>query len=160
MSRGCRSLALILTTFVVASATIADSQTPAPDQELERRVQRVAGELRCLVCQNQTIADSNAPLAVDLRSEVREMLGRGSSDAEVREFMVNRYGDFILYRPPFKATTLVLWGGPFLLLIVGIWVLRRLVAERAIPDTKLSLSAEEKARADALLGREQGPERG
>lgn len=88
----------------------------APDPALEARVQAISAELRCLVCQNQTIADSNADLAVDLRRQVREMLASGKSEREVIEFMTARYGDFVLYRPPLKASTALLWAGPGLLL--------------------------------------------
>ena len=107
-------------------AFAAEVAAPGADPQLEARVQRVAGELRCLVCQNQTIADSHAELAQDLRAQVRTMLASGKSEAEVREFMVARYGDFILYRPPFKSTTLLLWVAPFGLLLAGIWGLRRI----------------------------------
>lgn len=130
----------------------AEGAPKAGDPELEARVERVASELRCLVCQNQAIADSNAELAQDLRREVREMLARGKSEAEVREFMVARYGDFILYRPPFKATTLLLWLGPFVLLIAGGWGLRRIALNRRRVATDASLSAEEEARLRTLLG--------
>jgi cytochrome c-type biogenesis protein CcmH len=84
----------------------------APDPALEARMQRIAAELRCLVCQNQTIADSNAALAEDLRREVRDQLRRGASDEQIVQYMTDRYGDFVRYRPPFKASTLVLWVGP------------------------------------------------
>lgn len=96
---------------------------------LEARVQTLAAELRCLVCQNQSIADSNAPLAVDLRTQIREQLQAGRSEADVRRFMTDRYGDFILYRPPLDARTSVLWMGPGVLAVgglLGLWgVLRR-----------------------------------
>ena len=97
------------------------------DPKLERRVTDLAHELRCLVCQNQTLADSNAPLAVDLRGQIREQLKAGKSEREVMDFMVQRYGDFVLYRPPFKASTLALWLGPFALLALGAWLLLRRV---------------------------------
>src|SRR5258706_7076450 len=86
------------------------------DPVLEKRVRDVAHELRCLVCQNQTLADSNAELAVDLRNSIREQLERGASERDVLDFMVARYGDFVLYRPPLKASTIALWAGPFVLL--------------------------------------------
>jgi cytochrome c-type biogenesis protein CcmH len=119
------------------------------DPVLERRVADLAHELRCLVCQNQTLADSNAPLAVDLRNEIREQLKSGKSERDVRAFMVERYGDFVLYRPPFKATTVVLWIGPFLLLALGIWLFYRRVAQRRVAEAKLSES--DRARAAKLL---------
>ena len=112
----------------------------------------LAGELRCLVCQNQTIADSNADLAVDLRNTIREQLRRGASDREVIEFMTARYGDFVLYRPPLKATTVFLWFGPFLILLSGLFFLIRKIKAR--PDAQARLSDEEHARAVELLGKE------
>ena len=121
----------------------------AQDPVLERRVTDLSHELRCLVCQNQTLADSNAPLAVDLRNEIREQLKSGKSERDVRAFMVERYGDFVLYRPPFKATTVVLWIGPFLLLALGIWLFYRRVAQRRIAEVQLSES--DRARAAKLL---------
>ncbi len=113
----------------VSSAFAKDAPLAAAEPELEKRVMAVAVELRCLVCQNQTIADSNAGLAVDLRNQTREMLRAGKSEREVLDFMTARYGDFVLYRPPVKSTTALLWFGPPLLLGVGLltlWlVLRR-----------------------------------
>ena len=119
------------------------------DPNLERRVTSLAHELRCLVCQNQTLADSNAPLAVDLRNQMREQLAKGASEREVREFMVARYGDFVLYRPPFKASTAALWLGPFALLLVGVVVLMRRLRSRRVPEP--ALSSAERERAAKLL---------
>ncbi len=103
----------------------------AADPALEARMLAITGELRCLVCQNQTIADSHADLAVDLRQEVREMLKRGMTDDQVRRYMTDRYGDFVLYRPPLKATTAVLWLGPALLLAVALFALARVIRRRS-----------------------------
>jgi cytochrome c-type biogenesis protein CcmH len=122
---------------------------PADDPALEKRVMQLSNELRCLVCQNQTLADSNAPLAVDLRNQVREQLKAGASEQDVLDFMVARYGDFVLYRPPFKATTLLLWAGPFLLIGLGLILLFRRV--RRPPAVRAELSADERARAQELL---------
>ena len=101
----------------------------------------IAAELRCLVCQNQTIADSNAELAVDLRQQVREQLQQGRSQAEILDYMTARYGDFVLYRPPLKASTVLLWFGPWLLLVGGLATLgfilyrrSRLSADRFDPE--------------------------
>ena len=117
--------------------------------DLDKRTAALAEELRCLVCQNQTLAESNAPLAVDLRNQVREQLRNGASEREVREFMVARYGDFVLYKPPFKASTAALWLGPFLLLLAGaVLLVRRLRRPRA-PEP--ALSSAERARAAKLL---------
>ena len=130
--------ALVLLLALAAGPARAAEGTPA---ELELRVQKLSAQLRCLVCQNQTIADSNADLAVDLKRQVREMLGRGASDREVIDFMTARYGDFVLYRPPVKGSTAALWFGPGLLLVAavgafGLVLLRRarLPAERFEPD--------------------------
>lgn len=87
---------------------------------LEKRVMALAEELRCLVCQNQTLADSHAALAIDLKNRIRELLREGKSEREVLDFMVQRYGDFVLYRPPLRAATVLLWAGPFMLLVVGV----------------------------------------
>src|SRR6187402_3133848 len=108
----------------------AKEATPeAADPALEARMVRITSELRCLVCQNQTIADSNADLAVDLRRQTRELLLQGKTDREVVDYMTARYGDFVLYRPPLKATTALLWFGPAAMLLLGgavlIFVLRR-----------------------------------
>ena len=120
-----------------------------PAEDLDKRVAALADELRCLVCQNQTLADSNAPLAVDLRNQMREQLAKGASEREVREFMVARYGDFVLYRPPFKASTAVLWLGPFVLLLGGLVVLMRRLRSRRVPEA--ALSSAERERAAKLL---------
>lgn len=126
-----------------AAASAAGSARPlAEDPALEARMLALAAELRCLVCQNQTIADSNADLAVDLRQQVREMLGRGLSDDQIRTYMTDRYGDFVLYRPPLKGTTAVLWIGPAVLLAVAVGALlivlrrrQRLGADAFDPET-------------------------
>ena len=122
----------------------------ADEPALEKRVTQIASELRCLVCQNQTIADSNAGLASDLREEIREMVRQGRSDGQIIDFMVARYGDFVLYRPPLKASTVLLWFGPLLLVAGGAWLLvRRLRRKR--PDEP-DLSDAERERAARLLG--------
>ena len=121
----------------------------AQDAQLDRRVTNLAHELRCLVCQNQTIAESNAPLAVDLRNQIREQLAAGKSEKQVVDFMVERYGDFVLYRPPFKATTILLWAGPFIFLIAGFWFLLRFLRRRQVSAPQLS--AAERSRAAKLL---------
>jgi len=106
---------------LLAWAAAAKEAAPAaPDPALEARMLEITTELRCLVCQNQTIADSHADLAVDLREEVREMLPRGQSKQQILDYMTARYGDFVLYRPPVKTTTWMLWFGPLLLLAGGL----------------------------------------
>jgi cytochrome c-type biogenesis protein CcmH len=119
------------------------------DANLEKRVAGLAHELRCLVCQNQTLADSNAPLAVDLRNQIREQLKAGKTERDVLDFMVARYGDFVLYRPPFKASTAALWLGPFLLLVLGAWILYRRLVRKRVPEPQLSEA--ERKRAAKLL---------
>lgn len=101
------------------------------DQALEKRVRDLSSELRCLVCQNQTLADSNAPLAIDLRNQVREQLKSGKSERDVIDFLVARYGDFVLYRPPLKPATLALWFGPGVLFVGGFVVLGAVLRRRA-----------------------------
>jgi len=121
----------------------------AQDPALERRVTNLAHELRCLVCQNQTLADSNAPLAVDLRNQIRAQLAAGKSERDVVDFMVARYGDFVLYRPPLKASTVLLWVGPFAFVIIGFYVLVRFLRRRQVPEPQLTDA--ERARAAKLL---------
>ncbi|HWH83560.1 MAG TPA: cytochrome c-type biogenesis protein [Burkholderiaceae bacterium] len=99
---------------------------------LDARVRLIANELRCVVCQNQTLADSNAALAVDLRNEIRAQLRRGATDAQVQEFLVSRYGEFVLYRPAFRPGTAALWGGPFVLLALGGWALFSALRRQAL----------------------------
>jgi cytochrome c-type biogenesis protein CcmH len=130
-------------------ASAAEAPPSAADPQLEARMLDITAELRCLVCQNQTIADSHSGLAEDLRRQVREMLARGDSNQQVIEFMTARYGDFVLYRPPVKPTTWLLWFGPGLLLVGAvaglILVLRRrsrLGDDQFDPDTDVTLSAE------------------
>ena len=137
--------------LLIAWTAVALAQDPA----LERRVTNLAHELRCLVCQNQTLADSNAPLAVDLRNQIREQLASGKSERDVVDFMVARYGDFVLYRPPFKATTLLLWLGPALLVAAGCVVLVRQLRARRRREQP-ALTPEERARVERLLLR--GPD--
>ena len=112
-------LFLILLLAFAGVALAGEAQPVAADPALESRVMKLSEELRCLVCQNQTIADSNAPLAVDLRQQIRGQIADGRSDEQIRSYMVERYGDFVLYNPPFKATTALLWAAPFVLLLVG-----------------------------------------
>ena len=137
-------MARLLVLLLLASSVMA-----ADDAALDERTRNLAHELRCLVCQNQTIADSNAPLAVDLRNEIRSQLAAGSSERDVIDFMVARYGDFVLYRPPFKAATLALWLGPFVLLALGALIFWRRVVRRRPQQARLSEA--ERARAARLL---------
>lgn len=136
---------LLVMMTVVAHAN--EASLAAANPVLEKRVMALAGELRCLVCQNQTIADSNAELAIDLRNQVREKLAQGMSEKDILAYMVQRYGDFVLYRPPVKVTTWLLWFGPFLLLAVGFFFLllklsRRRIQVDALPESEMQRAAQ------------------
>lgn len=121
------AMVVLLVWCGAAAALTPQEELHGTDRE---RYQHLINELRCLVCQNQTIADSNAPLAQDLRDQVRVQIEAGKSDAEIVDYVTARYGDFVLYRPPFKATTWLLWLGPFGLLLLGIYVVSRLFVRR------------------------------
>ena len=132
---------VLLLLLAALGAGAKEAVPAAPDPVLEARMLSIAAELRCLVCQNQTIADSHSGLAEDLRREVREQLRRGASDEQIIQYMTDRYGDFVRYRPPFKASTLVLWVGPVVLLVAGLAILAvvlrrrtRLAADQFEPD--------------------------
>lgn len=145
-----RWLALIV--LLMPSLLRAGEAKPlAEDPVAEARLKHLAVELRCLVCQNQTLADSNAPLAEDLRHEVREMIAKNMSDQEIVDFLVQRYGDFVLYRPPWKAGTTLLWIGPFLLLIAGGIVLVMAVKRRGQAVADVPVTDEERRRVEHLL---------
>ena len=145
-------LALLIAFVLAAALGVAQAKDAAPvaaDPVLEARMQRIAIELRCLVCQNQTIADSPAGLSDDLRREIREQLQRGATDQQVVQYMTDRYGDFIRYRPPVKGSTMALWVGPAVLLVLGIAVLvialrrrARLAPDRFEPDAEDDEAAE------------------
>ena len=150
-----RALACLLTAAVLgtAGASLAADATPmAEDPAVEARMVAISEELRCLVCQNESLAASRAELAEDLRREVRKLIQDGKSDPEIKEYLVARYGDFVLYRPPVKPTTWLLWFGPFALLAGGavglIAYLRRRAGKVDAPD----LTADQRAAAEALLG--------
>jgi cytochrome c-type biogenesis protein CcmH len=128
MVRLAALLALVLWSL---AATAKEAAPAAEDPAIEARMMRIAAELRCLVCQNQTIADSHADLAQDLRQQVRVQLREGRSEAEILRYMTDRYGDFVLYRPPVKASTALLWFGPALLLVGGLAMLLVLLRRRA-----------------------------
>jgi cytochrome c-type biogenesis protein CcmH len=153
-----RLLALLLLALATAAAPAKEAAPAAQDPVLEKRVMALAEELRCLVCQNQTLADSNAPLAEDLRSQIRERMREGNSDAQVVDYLVARYGDFVLYRPPLKATTILLWFGPLLLLASGFAVLLRRVLRRR-PLEVAEMTAADRKRAAELLAGTQGERR-
>jgi cytochrome c-type biogenesis protein CcmH len=136
-------IAALLVGGLAASAMAKEAAPATDDPVLEARMMRLSSELRCLVCQNETIAASNAELAVDLKNQVREMMRNGKTDAEILQYMTARYGDFVLFRPPLKSTTWLLWFGPALLLVGGAAVLlitlrrrNRLGAEHFEPDAE------------------------
>lgn len=129
----------------------SEAQSLADDPVVEKRLIEISGELRCLVCQNESLAGSQADLAKDLRNEVRGLIKEGKSDSEVKDFLVSRYGDFVLYRPQLKPSTYVLWAGPFLLLLGGLLGLIRFLKQRTRDVIDVPLTEEEKKRADAML---------
>ena len=144
-------LLVCLSSVGMPSAMAGEAVPLAQDPVLEAEVMRLAEELRCLVCQNQTIADSHAGLAIDLKNQIREQLRAGRSDAQVLAYMVERYGDFVLYRPPLKATTAVLWVGPFVLLAFGV-AAAVLIVRRRRPGGAAAVQTEaQRKRAAAWL---------
>jgi len=140
----------------LATGTVAAEETAAPGAIPPGtdvvRLREITADLRCLVCQNQSIADSHAGLAIDLRNQVIKLMGQGKSDAEIKQYMVDRYGEFVLYDPPFSINNGLLWAGPFLLALVGAYVARRTIAARAAAAPPAQLSAAER---DALEARYQ-----
>ena len=143
-------LLLALSWIVPAHAAIEAYEFDTPQQE--EAFKELTFELRCLVCQNQNIADSNADLAKDLRTEIHKMLSEGSDKKQVVNFMVERYGDFVLYRPPVNTSTALLWFGPFIIGVIGLFLLIRFIRSRATtPAVATELSVDERARLDSLL---------
>jgi cytochrome c-type biogenesis protein CcmH len=160
MKRVDLPLLLLCIAFLAFSAQLAaqEARPIADDPELEKRVMNLSQELRCLVCQNETLADSRADLAVDLRREIREQMKSGKSDKEIIAFLTARYGDFVLYRPPVRPTTYLLWFGPFALMTIGLGVLYRYLKQRRGLISQQPLSPEERRRAEELL--KVAPEKG
>jgi cytochrome c-type biogenesis protein CcmH len=149
-----RAVLAALLLAVAGAAFAQSSEIARPDPVVERRLKALAEELRCLVCQNQTIADSHAPLAVDLRNQIRAQIAQGRSDDQIRSYMVDRYGDFVLYRPPMRANTILLWAGPFVLIGLGAFIFLRVVRRRP-PAAASPVGAAERGEIEALLeGRE------
>lgn len=141
----------VLVLRLVTLPAIANEAAPlADDPVVEQRLLSIAEEVRCLVCQNESLAGSRADLAQDLRREIRSLIKQGKTDKEVMDFLVSRYGDYVRYRPPVKPTTWLLWGGPFLLLAAGLAGLVLFVRRRR--NTSAALSPEEQREAAALLG--------
>jgi cytochrome c-type biogenesis protein CcmH len=136
-------------------AYAGEAKDMAKDPVLEKRMIGLAENLRCLVCQNESLASSHAELAEDLRREVREQMSKGLSDKEIIDYLVSRYGDFVLYEPPLKSYTLLLWFGPFALLLTGIGMLVYQMRKRRDSVPEVQLSAEAQQRANALLNDEK-----
>ena len=124
--------------------------------EQKQAYNNLISELRCLVCQNQTIADSNADLAKDLRRQVYEMLQQGKSQQDIVDFMTERYGDFVMYRPPFNAKTVILWVGPLVFVVIGLITLIIISRRKKKPSPEQGLSDQDKERIHSLL--EEGEE--
>ena len=118
-------IVILLLVFAVSVSVLAQEPLVFQDQQQQDRFDQLTKELRCTVCQNQNLADSDAELAHDLRSKVHELLQTGKNDEEIKQYMVDRYGDFVLYRPPVQTNTYLLWTAPLILLLAGVWILRR-----------------------------------
>ena len=134
-----------------AKAQVQEEEVPSDDPVIEQRLAHLSKELRCLQCQNQTLADSPAGLAADLRREIRLQMKAGKSDQEIVAFLTQRYGDFILYKPRVTFTTYLLWFGPFVLLLGGLYVLFRYIKQRRDSIPEQPLSADDRRRAEELL---------
>jgi len=152
------ALLLMFLSCGALSIVAKEAQPAAKDPALEERVMNLSRELRCLVCQNETLADSRADLAEDLRNQIREQMKAGKSDKEIVAFLTERYGKFILYRPPVDATTYLLWFGPFVLLAGGFLLLFRYIKHRPELIVEQPLSADDRRRAEAILNAEPGKE--
>ena len=144
-------LAVLLGLFLVASVIAKDAPPVAEDPALEKRAMALAEELRCLVCQNQSLADSHAELAVDLKNQIREKMKAGMGEKQIVDYMVARYGDFVLYRPPVKATTMPLWFGPFVVLVGALAGLFYYLRRRRTDVPEQPLREADQARVKALL---------
>jgi cytochrome c-type biogenesis protein CcmH len=145
---------LVFALICMAACSLGFAREAAPlaqDEAVEKRMVAISEELRCLVCQNESLAGSRADLAQDLRREIREQISQGKSDKEILDFMVGRYGDFVRYRPPLKGTTFLLWFGPFLLLVAGVAALVIVLRRRGRRVVAAELSAEEQRQAEELL---------
>lgn len=148
---------LLSLAFLVSISFLVPAQN-SEEAQLDERVRVLSQQLRCLVCQNETLADSQAMLAMDLKQQIREQMQAGKSDKEILAYLTQRYGDFVLYRPPVKMTTYLLWFGPFLLLGGGLFLLFRYIKSRREQIHEEPLSAEEHQRALELLHSESGEE--
>lgn len=151
-------LLLICLLAPFAKAQVQEEEVPSDDPVIEQRLANLSKELRCLQCQNQTLADSPAGLAADLRREIRVQMKAGKSDKEIVAFLTQRYGDFILYKPRVTFTTYLLWFGPFVLLLGGLYVLFTYIKQRRDQISEQPLTADERRRAEELLASLPGKE--
>ena len=149
-------LLMILCALSFGSPFAKDATPLADDPVTEQRLISISEEMRCLVCQNESLAGSRSDLANDLRREIRTLIKEGKSDDQIRNFMVERYGDFVLYRPPVKPITWLLWIGPFIILLIGIAVLFTYLRRRNSAVTTIALSDDDNKRIDALLNGKDG----
>ncbi|MCF6324954.1 MAG: cytochrome c-type biogenesis protein CcmH [Gammaproteobacteria bacterium] len=144
---------MLLSAIVISPQVLAkEAALMQADPVLEKRVMGLAHELRCLVCQNQSLGDSHSEFAIDMREEIRDQMRQGKNDEQVTDFMVQRYGDFIRFRPPVKSTTFLLWFGPLILLVLGGAVLFISLKRRKRTVKTMPMSDEDRKRAEALLG--------
>ena len=144
-------LLIVLVLFCFGGRLIAKEAQPNEDPRIEQRMKALTQQVRCLVCQNETLADSRAELAEDLRTQIREQMKAGKSDQEILAFLTQRYGDFVLYNPPVKVTTYLLWFGPFVLLFAGTLVLYRFLKHRRELIKDQPLTAAQRKRAEDIL---------
>ncbi len=144
-------ITLICMSICFAAVIVAKDAQPNEDPQIEQRMKNLTEQLRCLVCQNETLADSRADLAEDLRKQIREQMKAGKSDKEIIAYLTDRYGDFVLYKPPVKATTYLLWFGPFVFLIGGTIILYRFVRRRREMIHEEPLTADERKQAEEIL---------
>lgn len=144
-------LIVLMLAFSTLTSQAKEAAPLAQDEAVEKRLVDISSELRCLVCQNESLSGSRAELANDLRREIRAMIKDGKSDKEIMDFMVDRYGDFVRYRPPLKGSTLLLWFGPGLFLVGGLSALVLYLRRRNKAIEDAPLSAEEQGEADRLL---------
>ena len=156
MKRITQLLLIATIAWLPLRAFAADAVPTEKDSVAASRAVKLSEKLRCLVCQNQTIADSNAELAQDLRRQIHEQIAAGKTDDEIIDYMVARYGDFVLYQPPVKATTALLWAGPALLVAFGFVALARVLRARRTEADAPPLTADEHERAARLLGSNDG----
>lgn len=143
--------ATVFGVFCLSAPSLAKEAQPNEDPKIEQRMKALTEQLRCLVCQNETLSDSRADLAEDLRKQIREQIRAGKSDQEILAFLTQRYGDFVLYKPPVKKTTYLLWFGPFVLLIAGTFVLYRYLRARREMIKEVPLTIDERKRAEEIL---------